>query len=156
MNLVVRRAKEDDILAIFNLEKLCFNVPWSLDSIRDEVLNNDKALFIVSEIVDEGVKTIVGYMGVITILDEADIMNICVDPMYREAHIATDMMETMIEVTSKMGIKRWTLEVRKSNNIAIKLYKKFGFYEAGIRKEYYLDNKEDAIIMWKGIDTKLN
>lgn len=156
MNLVVRRAKEDDILAISNLEKLCFNVPWSLDSIRDEVLNNDKALFIVSEIVDEGVKTIVGYMGVITILDEADIMNICVDPMYREAHIATDMMETMIEVTSKMGIKRWTLEVRKSNNIAMKLYKKFGFYEAGIRKEYYLDNKEDAIIMWKGIDTKLN
>lgn len=153
--LIIRKADEDDILRIAELEELCFPMPWSVNSIANEIINNEKALYIVGEIEGKD-KKVVSYMGVWQILDEGHITNVCVDPVYRRNHIAYDMMETMIEVTSKMGINKWTLEVRKSNYQAISLYTKLGFKEVGVRKGYYEDNKEDAVIMWKGLSDRVN
>lgn len=154
-DLIIRKAEERDIEDVANLEELCFAMPWSRDAIKTEILENDKAIYIVGELVED-TKRIVGYIGLWQIFDEGHIMNVCVDPVYRRNHIGYDLLETMIDVTSKKGINKWTLEVRKSNYPAIRLYKKLGFLEVGIRRGYYEDNKEDAIIMWKGLDTKVN
>ena len=153
--LILRKAVEADIEAISELEEICFPDPWSKESIKEEILNNEKALWIVAELMEDTPK-VVGYIGIWQIFDEGHIMNVAVNPAYRGHHIGYDIMETMINVTQKMGITRWTLEVRASNTVAHNLYRKFGFKDAGIRKGYYLNNHEDAIIMWKLQETELN
>lgn len=70
-------------------------------------------------------------------------------PGYRHRHIGLGIIQVMIEFTSKEGMMHHTLEVRKSNRAAINLYEKFGFKTEGVRKEYYVNNKEDALIMWR-------
>lgn len=146
--LVIRKATEKDIDRIAELEELCFPDPWSRDSIEGEILRNEDALWIVGELQLETPK-VVGYMGLWKVFDEGHVMNIAVDPVYRGNRIGYDILETMIEITEKVGITRWTLEVRKSNIVAQNLYRKLGFKEAGTRRGYYLNNGEDAIIMWK-------
>jgi len=92
---------------------------------------------------------VVGFAGMWIILDEAHITNIAVHPEYRGFGIGTMLMESLISICKIENVIGITLEVRVSNQRAINLYKKFGFVEEGIRKAYYEDNKEDALIMWK-------
>jgi len=82
------------------------------------------------------------------VLDEAHITNIAVHPEYRGIGAASAIMEGLMELCRLENIAAITLEVRKSNIVAQSLYKKYGFVEEGLRKAYYVDNKEDAIIMW--------
>ena len=90
-----------------------------------------------------------GYVGVWKILDEGHITNVAVAPKYRRMHIASAILSVLMEVGRENGISRYTLEVRSGNEPAKALYRDFGFEEAGVRKGYYEDNGEDAIIMWK-------
>ena len=82
-------------------------------------------------------------------MDEGHITNVAVDPRYRRQHIASAMIEIMLEVTGESGIKRHTLEVRTGNDKAIALYKKHGFDITAVRPGYYEDNGENAFIMWR-------
>ena len=106
---------------------------------------NPRAFYIVAEL-DEKV---VGYAGLWWIGDEGHITNVAVRPGYRHRHIGNGIIQVMIDFTTQEGIMHHTLEVRRSNLPAISLYEKFGFVVEGVRKEYYANNKEDALIMWR-------
>ena len=144
-DLVIRRGEEKDILAIEELEKQCFATPWSYESLKYDIVENNRALYLVAEIEGE----IVGYVGIWKIVDEGHITNVAVSPAHRRKHVASALLETLFRVTERAGVVQHTLEVRAGNEGAIKLYEGFGFKEAGLRKGYYEDNGEDAIIMWR-------
>ena len=133
-----------DLDKVSEIEKLCFSTPWSRESFRIEIEDNRCARYFVAVYQDE----IVGYGGMWLIVDEAHITNVAVHPSYRGVGIGESIMRTLIEVAVSLGAIRMTLEVRVSNMIAQNLYKKLGFRGVGIRKQYYADNNEDALIMW--------
>ena len=144
-DMIIRRGEEKDILAIEELEKQCFATPWSYESLKYDIVENNRALYLVAEIEGE----IVGYVGIWKIVDEGHITNVAVSPAHWRKHIASALLETLFRVTERAGVEHHTLEVRAGNEGAIKLYEGFGFKEAGLRKGYYEDNGEDAIIMWR-------
>lgn len=143
--LIIRAAEEYDIKAMADLDILCFADPWSEESFRSEIMENGRACYIVAEIADE----IVGYAGLWGILDEGHITNVAVDPKYRRKGIGRAVVETLIKVSEKKHLNSFTLEVRESNFPAQALYEEFDFKSVGIRKSYYRDNGENAIIMWR-------
>ena len=144
-DLIIRRAEERDVLAIEKIEKQCFTVPWSYESLYKDIVENKLAFYVAAEIDGQ----VCGYVGVWKIFDEGHITNVAVAPEYRKMHIGRAMLETLIEVTAEAGIEKYTLEVREGNESAIKLYEGLGFKSAGIRPGYYEDNGEDALIMWR-------
>ena len=143
--LILRKGVPGDVDQRVLLEQQCFAVPWSRESLAYELSENPLSLYIVAEVDSR----VVGYVGVWSIVDEGHITNVAVSPDFRRKHIGMALIGTMIDVTGKQGVKAHTLEVRASNAPAIGLYKKFGFAEEGLRKGYYEDNGEDAIIMWR-------
>lgn len=147
--ILIREMTLEDARQVFELDQICFTEAWSLDSFKYEMSENKFARYYVSETED---KKIVGYCGLWHILDEGHITNVAVKPEFRGKGLAQEIVAMLIEKSMKLGIKTFTLEARKSNQPAINLYKKFGFSEAGIRKGYYSDNNEDAIIMWRHND----
>ncbi len=145
MNLIVRQAEEKDIKPMAEMDILCFTAPWSEDSFRKEIEENPLAFYIVAEIDDR----MVGYAGLWCIVDEGHITNVAIHPLFRRKGIGEALVSVLLEHTAQNGIRSYTLEVRVSNAPAISLYSKFGFESAGLRKNYYEDNGEDAIIMWR-------
>lgn len=127
---------------VAELEKLCFQTPWSLRSVISE-LSNPLALWIVA--VDGDV--VAGYIGSQTVMDESDMMNLAVHPDYRRRGIGLRLVEELIHSLKKQGVKALTLEVRVSNDQAIALYQKLGFTQVGRRPNYYSNPKEDALIL---------
>jgi len=144
--IVIELMKIDDIKNVLEVENKSFTIPWHEESFVQELTNNI-AVYLVAKIEGKAV----GYVGVWKILNEGHITNIAVHPNYRNKGIGRALVSELLLLCTKDGIETFTLEVRKSNLIAQKLYKDFGFVEAGIRKKYYSDNNEDAIIMWKTI-----
>lgn len=146
-DVVIRRATEKDIKRIADLDKLCFSTPWSENAFDRELKENELAFYILAEVKDTG--RIVGYAGVWLINEEGHITNVAVHPEYRRKHIGMAIVEVLMKESRKRADTRtFTLEARKSNVAAIELYKKFGFSEVGIRKGYYQENNEDAVVMW--------
>lgn len=131
-----------DIDGVTVVDHRCFSVPWSKKSFQDET-ENELAVYFTAK---DGVECI-GYGGFWNISGEGDITNIAVIPEYRKKGVATLILTEMIKRARELEIKRFTLEVRKSNYAARSLYKKFGFVNVGERKNYYSDNREDAVIM---------
>ena len=145
-DLLIRKAEAEDVLNIEEIEKQCFTVPWSYESLYQDIVENKLAFYIVAEL---AAGQICGYVGIWKIFDEGHITNVAVAPEYRRKHIARAMLEALMEVTAEAGIERYTLEVRAGNEPAIRLYEGLGFKSEGIRPGYYEDNGEDAIIMWR-------
>ncbi len=143
--LIIRQAEERDIMAIEGLEQVCFSDPWSYESLEHDILNNKLSFYIVAEV--EGV--VCGYVGIWNIVDEGHITNVAVSPDYRRKHIASNMLDVLIASCQEAGVERFTLEVRAGNEPAKALYAGKGFKEISVRKGYYQDNGEDAIIMWR-------
>lgn len=135
---------ESHVDEITTINNLCFPVAWTKDSMKKE-LENKFAKYVVSK----KDNIVIGYGGFWIILDEAHITNIAVHPEYRGIGAGKEMLSSLINLSKELNLCAMTLEVRKSNIIAQNLYKKFGFLEEGVRKKYYADNNEDAIIMWK-------
>lgn len=145
MDLIIRQAEEKDIKPMAEMDVLCFSAPWSEESFRNEIEENRLAFYIVAEISG----SMVGYAGLWCIVDEGHITNVAVHPAYRRKGIGEALISVLLAHTVNNGILSHTLEVRASNEAAISLYAKFGFEPAGLRKNYYEDNGEDAIIMWR-------
>ena len=139
---------ESHINGVYELSKECFTVPWTLDSIKNE-LNNSLAKYIIAQDLDT--KEVIGFVGVWIVAGEGDITNIAVSAKYRKHGIASNLLLNLFEVCKTFNCNDITLEVRASNTPAQNLYKKFGFNEEGLRKGFYQDNNEDAIIMWKRV-----
>ncbi len=144
-DVTIRQAKPGDEGAIYEIEKICFPDPWSLESIRYELEENERAFYVVA--VHSG--RVVGYAGLWWVLDEGHITNVAVRPGYRNRKIAEGLLSVLIGHTVEAGVLHHTLEVRMSNEPAINLYRKFGFEDAGVRKGYYRFGGEDALIMWR-------
>ena len=127
---------------IYNIENECFSDPWSRDSIAEE-LNNDTAHFIVAVSGDK----VIGYIGVHEVAGEAYIANVAVSEIYRGYGVASRLMEAAENGARERGCEFISLEVRKSNQPAINLYKKRGYAPLGERKNFYTNPPEDGLIM---------
>ncbi|WP_240390653.1 MULTISPECIES: ribosomal protein S18-alanine N-acetyltransferase [Bacillaceae] len=143
-SLVFRYLKEEDIDQILKIEELSFATPWTRQSFENELNLNQFAVYLVLE--KEG--QVIGYCGMWLIVDEAHITNIAVLPEFRGQKLGEAILRMIMEVAKKRGAKTMTLEVRVSNTVAQSLYRKLGFMNGGIRKNYYTDNYEDALVMW--------
>jgi len=142
--MMIMKMTQCHVSQIADLEKICFNDPWSENSIASE-LGNRLSHWLVAL---DGEK-VVGYVGSQTVLGETDMMNIAVHPAYRKQGIATELIETLIQVLKERGSHSLMLEVRESNDPAKELYSKMGFELVGIRKNYYRNPKENALILRK-------
>ena len=141
--MTVRRATIEDAKEIFAIEMECFSVPWSLDSIETELLNEDKKLYYVVEDAND----VVGYAGAWLVYDEGQITNIAIRPSARRQGFGAKLTSALIEECFKRGMHEIFLEVRISNLSALSLYRQLGFTVKGMRKNYYSEPKEDAYIM---------
>ena len=121
----------------------CFSVPWSLDSIETELLNEDKKLYYVVE----DANGVVGYAGAWLVYDEGQITNIAIRPSARRQGFGAKLTSALIEECFKRGMHEIFLEVRISHLSALSLYRQLPFTVKGMRKNYYSEPKEDAYIM---------
>ena len=144
-SVIYRVMNVDDIPMVQLVERKCFTTPWSRNIFVSEVTRNDNAIYVVAQVGER----IVGYAGIWIILDEGHITNIGVDPAFQRQGIGRGLMDELTKYAVERGIVAMTLEVRVSNAAAQALYTKLGFVPSGIRKEYYQDDKEDALIMWR-------
>lgn len=135
---------ESHVAQVAELERLCFSHPWSEKSVASE-LNNPLSLWLIAE--EDGV--VCGYVGSQTVLDETDMMNIAVYPDYRRRGIAASLITELVNQLKIRGSHILRLEVRESNVPAIALYETMGFTQLGIRKNYYRNPKENALILGK-------
>jgi ribosomal-protein-alanine N-acetyltransferase len=145
-NIKIERSNVSHIENLAELEKLCFSIPTTKDMLKREIENNNA--YYLSAFFRNN---LIGYVGLLAIVDEGQIMNIAVNPKFRNLGVASLLLKNVILFCLKKKIHDITLEVRKTNIAALNLYNKFGFKKEGLRKAYYEDNKEDAIIMWKRI-----
>ena len=140
--IILEKMTMDDTSEIALLDKECFAIPWSEESFKAEA-ENPFATYIVAK--DMG--KCIGYCGFWQAYDEGDITNVAVSPLYRQKGIGSRLIEEVIKEARGKDLVSLNLEVRKSNVAAQNLYKKYGFGVVGERKQYYSDNKEDALIM---------
>jgi len=140
--IIIRRMTEADVDGVAAVEAATFPTPWSRDAFDSE-MRNVAARYLVAE--KEG--KVIGYAGAWIILDESHITNIAVLKEERGQGIGRRLTEGLIQYLSNLGAAYATLEVRKSNEVAQNLYKSLGFIKLGVRKRYYEDNGEDALIM---------
>ena len=136
--------KAEHVPQVADLERTCFADPWSEKSISSE-LGNIWSLWLVALLDD----TVIGYIGSQTAIDETDVMNVAVHPDYRRRGVAESLIDMLVTELKNRGSHALMLEVRASNAAAIALYEKMGFAQVGLRKNYYRNPKEDALIMRK-------
>ena len=142
--VVIEDMRLEDIPAVQLVENASFPIPWPANAFRHELTQNKNAHYLVAKEGDH----IVGYAGLWLSLDEAHITTFAVLPDFRRRKIGERMLLSIFERAERLGAEWLTLEVRASNLPAQRLYEKYGFRPAGIRRRYYSDNNEDAIIMW--------
>jgi [ribosomal protein S18]-alanine N-acetyltransferase len=133
-----------DLSAIEEIERRSYPTPWSRSMFAGELAKPTSLSLGAFE--DQ---RLAGYLIVSRYVDAWHVMNIAVAPEFRRRGIATALLEKLFEVTENGGRRGYTLEVRVSNEGAIKLYERLGFTGRGIRRGYYTDNREDALIMWR-------
>lgn len=147
MQITVAPMKLEDLNEVLEIEVLAFATPWSRNSFLYELLENERAFYLTAK--NESGRAI-GYVGMWIIFDEGHITNLATHPQYRRLGVANKLMDELIAFSKGNGVRYLTLEVRRNNSQAQELYQKLGFVHMGVRRKYYLDNNEDALIMWKG------
>ena len=145
MELFICDALPAHIPQIEVIERACFSLPWTAEQIRSQ-LRDEQHEFLAA--LDEN-GTVLGYVGMMTVLDEGYIANVAVDPACRRQGIADRLIARLCEISQERGLSFATLEVRASNAPAIALYEKHGFVPVGLRKAYYERPREDAVLMTK-------
>ena len=146
MTLEFRKLKLRDLNAIEEIERVSYPTPWSRSMFAGELA---KPSSICLGAIDSDANLLVGYLIISRYVDAWHVMNIAIADGYRRRGIASKLMERLFEITSRDGRRGYTLEVRVSNEAAIRLYESLGFRARGVRRGYYTDNREDALIMWK-------
>lgn len=138
----IREMRIDDLDQVMVIEKENFSVPWTENGFFTLLIRQDM-LFLVAE--EEG--RILGYAGMILIPDEGEITNVSVAATARRRGIGRELLRVLFEKAKAAGIRFVYLEVRVSNEAAIRLYKQYGFVKEGIRRNYYEEPTEDAMVM---------
>lgn len=142
-SMTVRLMRPEDLDEVMIIESLCFTSHWSREALRSEI-GNARAFYVVAE--REG--RIVGYAGEWIIMDEAHITTLAVHPREHGQRFGERLLIALLRAARHRGARRATLEVRKGNRVARRLYEKYGFLTVAIRRKYYQDNDEDALVMW--------
>ena len=136
----------EDIPTVLEIDRVSFSNPWPERSYRYELTENAAARLFVAKS-DDG--AVIGYLGYWRIGDEVHISTFAVQPEFRKQGIGEDLLKSALADAAEKGARVATLEVRESNDPAIRLYEKLGFEVAGSRPRYYRDNDEDAILMMR-------
>jgi ribosomal-protein-alanine N-acetyltransferase len=138
---------EADLPVVLEIDRLSFPIPWSERTYRFELRDNQAARLKVAEVFENGTMRVIGYVGFWFIVDEAHISTLAVHPHYRGQGIGEQLLQDALNDAVLKGALVATLEVRISNDVAVNLYRKFGFEVIGERPRYYRDNNEDALLM---------
>lgn len=145
---VVRPMGEKDLPRVYEIDVLSSGLPWTERSYRFELTQNPNARLWVAETVSEGIEPqVVAFLIIWIIVDETHIANVAVHPDYRRRGIGLKLLKTGVESSWQEEAQIAYLEVRRGNQGAQALYRKMGFIEVGIRRHYYHDTHEDAILM---------
>lgn len=141
--MVVEPMTLDDVAAVHEIERLSFRTPWPAYAFEQELRGNRLARYLVARAGDR----IVGFAGIWLMVDEAHITTFSIHPDWRRQGIGRQLLLNLAELSTTIGARRMTLEVRESNGVAQALYRGFGFEMAGRRRAYYSDDGEDALVM---------
>ena len=144
MELQIKPLTEEYVDQVCVLEEEAFSMPWHRESFLEMILNKD-ACYLVGLMEEE----VIASCGLRNIVGDGEITNVVTKSSARGRGIGEQMLLKLLEEGTAMGVEAFTLEVRKSNNAAIHLYEKLGFVTEGVRKNFYEDPTEDALIMWK-------
>lgn len=142
MSILIRKANESDSEQICEMEEKFFSKNSSLEEIKGQIALEDVYYFVA--VIG---KKIIGYLSAKAVLDEVDLWYIAVEPSYRNQGIGSQLMMEFMTLMNLAGIQKITLEVRRGNQSAIHLYEKYKFKEISIRKDYYRNPIEDAVIL---------
>ena len=145
MDFAIRDAESAHIPQIEALERLCFSLPWTAEALCSQLKDGQHEFIAAFDAQDR----VLGYVGMMFVLDEGYISNVAVDPDYRRRGIADALIERLCELCKEHALAFVSLEVRAGNAPAIALYEKHGFQKAGLRRSYYERPREDALIMTK-------
>jgi [ribosomal protein S18]-alanine N-acetyltransferase len=140
----IRPAERRDVPDLLEIEVAQFPEPWTRSMMLDEISNVETRRYTVA--VED--KKIIGYLGVMFVMDELHVNTIGTLPGYEGRGVATSLMNDAWAVAKEKGVHRATLEVAVSNTRAQELYFRFGFAPVGVRKNYYERTREDALILW--------
>ncbi len=149
-DITVRPMSMADLKTVIEIEELSFPKPWSLDAFISQ-LANELSVCLVAE----SNKKVIGYLIATQYVGVWHILDLAIHDDFRRSYVATELLEYFLEQSGRQQHRGYTLEVRKSNRGAIKMYESFGFICSGIRKGYYGDNGEDALIMWRDSEDML-
>ena len=144
---IIRPMEVSDTEQVEMIEKQIFSIPWSQKSFEDACQSNDN-IYLVCEMNGQ----IAGYCGLWTVLGEGNITNMAVSGGFRRLGIAETLMKEMEKRGMSKNVVTYFLEGRKSNKAAVNLYKKMGYVQIGVRKNFYEKPVEDALVMSKTID----
>jgi ribosomal-protein-alanine N-acetyltransferase len=147
MTIELRRLTLADLADIETIERLSYPTPWSRSMFAGELAKPSSISLGAVDADEDG--ALVGYLIISRYVDAWHVMNIAVAPPYRRQGVASLLLAELFRVTEGDGRRGYTLEVRVSNAAAIKLYERLGFQPTGVRRGYYTDNREDALVMWK-------
>jgi [ribosomal protein S18]-alanine N-acetyltransferase len=147
VNIDLRRLTLADLAAIERIERRAYPTPWSRSMFAGEVAKTSSIC--LGAVDSDAAEVLVAYLIISRYADAWHVMNVAVHEDYRSQGIATMLLNRLFELTAADDRRGYTLEVRVSNGAAIRLYEKLGFVARGVRRGYYTDNREDALIMWK-------
>lgn len=142
--IMIRPMTQADAPGAAIIESICFTDGWSL-RVYEETLRLPYAYYYAAERDGE----IIGTIGLSILGGDGEITNVAVLPAYRKQGIASDLLQTVLDQGHTLGTTDYTLEVRAGNTAAIALYERYGFVTEGIRKQFYSNPIEDALIMWR-------
>ena len=142
----IRRLELLDLNAIERIERDSYPTPWSRSMFAGELA---KPSSLSLGAFDPETGDLLGYLIISRYVDAWHVMNLAVAPGFRRRRIASSLLDRLFDLTAGEDRRGYTLEVRVSNDVAIRLYEQAGFRARGIRRGYYTDNREDALIMWR-------
>jgi [ribosomal protein S18]-alanine N-acetyltransferase len=147
MTIEIRRLTLGDLNEIERIERVSYPTPWSRSMFAGELAKPSSISLGAYDADADG--SLVGYLVISRYVDAWHVMNVAVEPVYRRHGVARQLLHELFRLTEDDPRRGYTLEVRVSNTTAIALYERLGFRATGIRRGYYTDNREDALIMWK-------
>lgn len=144
LHVVLAPMKRRHLRSVLKIEGQVYPRPWSMGLFMSELSFKEGRVYVVARVGS----TVVGYAGLLVVLDEGHVTTIAVDPAWHRHSIGSRLLLALAEAGMARGVEQMTLEVRVSNDPAKELYRRFGFVPAGIRKGYYQETGEDALVMW--------
>ncbi len=144
LHVVVTPMRRRHLRGVLRIEHQVYSRPWSMGLFLGELAAPAGRSYVVARIGS----SVVGYAGAMAVLDDGHITTVAVDPEWNRFGIGTRLLACTVRRVVALGVQQLTLEVRMSNTEAQRLYQRFGFAPAGVRRGYYVDTNEDAMVMW--------